>query len=349
MFESLEEKKLHLRTFFAPCSCKCDFCCYSQLSCNKQISIEAYEQILKKFSHLYEDTGIEVDNFIYNSIEYPMLHEQIRLSKALGYPYQNCLVMNMNGTKIRKGDELREWCGYLKRIGITTGVFSFLGTQEQHDCYVSHKGYYTYLINCAKQLKELGIKVRAHIFLRKEILRELPVLIPALDQVFDHVMVLFMEYLGSAKQMLSSFVDVDDYDTLFDLLKNYMNTTYINRYKSEAEWIQMALNGTFPKMKYTEYVLFITSDNVDRILGNDTVTILNWFRQKNARILGLLPPIDRIALAYGNPDSKILYDNRDILRKWMDAMFEAEGLDKSLLYSDTSSSVEWKSHERLLT
>lgn len=345
----LEERKLHIRVFLAPCSCRCRFCCYGQYNRSKRISFAQYTQVLQKFSNLKQTHGIEPCCFVYNSLEYPELPEQIRLSKELGYPYENVLNMNINGTKIRHGVDLEQWVLHLKELGAVSGMLSFFGLEETHDAFSGRKGYFCYLKECSDQLRKQGIRSVGQIFLHRGMLHEVQLLAEHLKAHCDEVRFLLMEYLGNAKNMLSEFLTQQDFDNLPDSVRAAIPSAYRQKLKTEKEWVSLAQQQRFPSMRFAEYVLFLTPENIDWVLQNDVDTILDWFREKNRRLQDSIPSMEALASQYGDVDNLALYDCRDVLRKWLDQYYQAEGLDSSLLYTDVGCSVEWKAFERLLS
>ena len=57
----LKEDKFHIRVFFAPCACRCRFCCLGDYPKDKRISFENYAKVMKKYATVIYNGTIRLD------------------------------------------------------------------------------------------------------------------------------------------------------------------------------------------------------------------------------------------------------------------------------------------------
>lgn len=343
----LKEDKFHVRAFFAPCACRCKFCCLGDYSHNKRITFEDYENVMYKFANIQSEYGMRLRSFIYNCPEHDYIAKQIALYASLPMERSEYTQLDLNGTRIKSSKEIETWIDYLIKSGIEKIAFSWFGCEETHDEFVHRKGYFSYLKKCAQIAKSKGIPVISKVFLHKKIIKEIAPLLAELDTFSTSIIVAFMEYSGNAKYMEHDFLTGDDFTSLLPSIKGHMKPSYISKFKTEREWIDLAKNALFPQFNIVDYVLYIDSDNIATILKADVSDIIQSFREMNSTFQNSFGTIAELASVYGNTQCEILYECRDILRKWLDKYYDDKQLNKTQLFSFTHNSVEWKVYERL--
>lgn len=343
----LKEDKFHVRAFFAPCACRCKFCCLGDYSHNKRITFEDYENVMHKFANIQSEYGMRLRSFIYNCPEHDYVAKQIALYDSLPMERSEYTQLDLNGTRIKNSKEIETWIDYLIKSGIEKIAFSWFGCEETHDEFVHRKGYFSYLKECAQIAKNKGIPVISKVFLHKKIIKEIAPLLAELDTFSTSIIVAFMEYSGNAKYMEHDFLTGDDFTSLLPSIKGHMKPSYISKFKTEREWIDLAKNALFPQFNIVDYVLYIDSDNIATILKANVSDIMQSFREMNSTFQNSFGTIAELASVYGNTQCEILYECRDILRKWLDKYYDDKQLNKTQLFSFTHSSVEWKVYERL--
>lgn len=343
----VREDKFHIRAYFAPCACQCRFCCLGEYPKNKMISFDDYEKVLKKFSEIQQNYNMRLRSFIYNCVEHPFLERQIRLYDTLTMERQEYTQIDLNGTKPKTQIEIQEWFDKLICAGVEKVAFSWFGNENMHDTFVNHKGYFNYLKNCAIEARRRNLEVISKVFLHRDIISELEVLLDDIKEVSDVIVCAFMEYSGSAKNMQEQFLTMNDLEGLSEKVKRYIETSYVKKFKPEKEWIDLSLNGKFPEFNIVDYILYIDADNLQYILNSSVEDIMQDFRKMNEKFQDMIESIEKLALEYGDDKCSVLYECRDVLRKWLDLYFEDKDLDKNCLFSFTHNSVEWKVYERL--
>lgn len=227
------------------------------------------------------------------------------------------------------------------------GTTIMLNTMTEAVASLDTKGYCSYLKRCANEARKRKIPVISKIFLHREILGEIDSVIDEVAQFSDVIICAFMEYSGNAKDMENDFLTIDDYDGLSDRVKEYIGASYLKKFKTEKEWIELSNKGNFPQFNIVDYVLYVDADNINKILTMSNDEIIEEFRKMNKDFQASFGEISELSEQYGDDNCEILYECRDILRKWLDKYYLDHNLDKGKLFSFTNSSVECKVYERL--
>lgn len=343
----LREDKFHVRTFLAPCVCRCKFCCLGKFPKNARISFDDYEEVLKKFKDIGQTHNMRLRSFIYNCVEHDYLDRQIKLYDSLQMEKNEYLQIDLNGTRIKRTSEIKEWLNYLQECGVKKVAFSWFGLERKHDEFVGINGYFNYLIECMKEAKKKKIYVVSKVFLYKEILNEVDKLINLIEKYSDTIICALMEYSGNAKIMTDQFINEKDYNNISENTKKHISKDYINKFKSEKRWINEIITNKKSLFKIVDYVLYIDVNNIKQIKKKSVDEIINNFRKMDKDFQHSFESVEYLANNYGDKECDILYEYRDIVRKWLDKHFEKNHLDKEMLFGFTKNSVEWKVYERL--
>ena len=346
MYMDLREDKFHLRAYFAPCSCHCKFCCLGNYPKEKRITFDDYERVMYKFENMEQLYSMRLRSFIYNCAEHPYVKRQIELYNSLPMVEEEYTQLDLNGTKKKTLHEISNWFYALVDAGIRKVAFSWFGCSATHDKFVNCPGYYEYLIACANEARKRSIPVISKVFLHKGILGELDSLIDELRGFSNQVVLAFMEYAGNAKEMLDEFITEDNLNTN-PVILSLMNSNYLNKFKTEKEWTRLAIDGYFPKFNIVDYILYLDADNIENVMKTPVDDIINKFRIMNKEFMESFSSAKELAERYGDSNSTILLECRDVLRKWLDLHYEAAKLNEDKLFSFTNNSVEIKVHERL--
>ena len=151
---TLREDKFHIRVFFAPCSCKCKFCCLGDFPQTKQISFDDYEKVMRKFIEVSTVYGMKLKSFIYNCPNHKYISQQISLYDSLQMERNEYTQLDLNGTRIKNTEEISSWFDELQNAGIEKVAFSWFGLEKNHDTFVKKNGYFSYLNSCALEAKK---------------------------------------------------------------------------------------------------------------------------------------------------------------------------------------------------
>ncbi len=343
----LKEDKFHVRVYFAPCSCSCNFCCLGEYPKNLRITFEDYEEVLKKFENINKTHNMRLRSFIYNCAEHEYLERQIKLYNSLPMEKNEYLQLDLNGTKIKNESEIEKWFDYLQKCGIQKVAFSWFGLEDKHDKFVNRKGYFKYLSNCVAEANKRNIPVVSKVFLYKGILNEVDELINWLEKNSTTIICALMEYSGKAKKLEDKFITENDYSKISEKVKKYVGVEYIKKFKSERKWIEEIEKENAPKFNIVDYILYLDSNNIERIKKMTVDEIIDEFRKMDISFQNTFESVNQLAKECGNKECEILYEYRDVIRKWLDIYFEKNNIGKENLFSFTKNSVEWKVYERL--
>jgi len=291
---------------------------------------------------------MRLGSYIFNTIEHPNLGRQIALFKELDIMNENDYTcFDINGTCIKSTDEIIKWFETLKTDGMKKVAFSWFGLEKTHDGFVNYSGCYNYLIKCAEYANKLDIPVISKVYFHNGILNEVMELVSILEGFSTRIITAFMEHNGRGKKIEPSFLTENEYRALPDQIKKMFRPSYLKKFKTEMEWIEFAENDRFPEFTIVDYVIYLYADNIDYYLNAGVDEVVDSFRKYNDRFQKSVGNISDLAKNYGNKESLILYECRDVLRKWLDRFYEKHNFNTSDLFSYTTNSVEWKVYERL--
>lgn len=334
----LKDYQITINGSVSRCHCRCKHCALcSGDEKIKEVPFEKLKQLALKFQGFKERYGIDASLCVYNSSEYVELSEAMEVDEKISFSsgYQN-----LNGTKIRKGTELKEWVSYLKACGVTNANLSWFGESEFHDEFANRKGYFEYLINLAIELKSAGIPWNNTVFLLKNSIGQLEQLTNRLKVFGENIHYALFDYRGNGKTMLDEFLTEKDKAILPEFI---FKTNLFNRNRPENEWIEMIQKNEQPNLSKRMLFLVATPDNIDRYIQMTVENILDMFHDIDYKLQSSIPSIKFLSEAYGNKDNTILTDFRSIIWKWIDMHFNNNPqLDKSLLFSDLYTSVMWR-------
>lgn len=334
----LKDYQITINGFVSRCHCKCKHC----LLCSgdekiKEVPFEKLKKLALKFDGFKEKYNIDASLCVYNCSEYPELPEAMKVDEKISFHsgYQN-----LNGTKVRKGTELKEWVNYLKACGVKNANLSWFGEEEFHDEFANRKGYFEYLINLANELKVAGIPWNNTVFLLKSSIGQLEQLTDRLKVFGENIHYSLLDYRGNGKNLLHEFLTEEDKATLPEFI---LKTNLFNRNRPEYEWVKMIEKDQYPKLSKRMFFLVATPDNIDQYIQMSVEEILHMFHNIDNRLQSSIPSIEFLSKTYGNKENTILSDFRSVLWKWTDMYFdENPQLDKKLLFSDLHTGVMWR-------
>lgn len=334
----LKDFQITINGFVSRCHCKCKHC----LLCSgderiQQVTFEKLRQLALKFDGFKEKYKIDAAICVYNCAEYPELYDAMEVNKRISFysGYQS-----LNGTKIRKGAELKEWVSYLKACGVKNANLSWFGEEEFHDEFANRKGYFQYLMNLANELKSAGIAWNNTVFLLKSSIGQLEQLTNRLKIFGENIHYSLLDYRGNGKSMLHEFLKEEDKAML---PKFIFNTNLFKRNRPEYEWIKMIQKNEYPKLSKRMLFLVATPANIDSYMKMTVEEIMNMFYDIDYRLQSSIPSIKFLSDTCGNKENSTLIDFRSILWKWTDLYFDENlQLDKTLLFSDLHTGVMWR-------
>lgn len=334
----LKDYQITINGFVSRCHCKCKHCLlHSGDEKIKEVPFEKLKQLALKFRGFKEKYEIDSGLAVYNCSEYPELGEAMKVNEEISFysGYQN-----LNGTKIRKGAELKQWVNYLKACGVKNANLSWFGESEFHDEFANRKGYFEYLMNLAHELKSAGIAWNNTVFLFKSSIGQLESLTNKLKLFGENIHYALLDYRGNGKDMLNEFLTEKDKAMLPEFI---FNTNLFNRNRPEYEWINLIEKNEHPKLSKRMLFLVAAPDNIDSYMQMTVEEILSMFHDMDYKLQSSIPSIKFLSDTYGDKKSTMLFDFRSILWKWTDMYFDnSPQLDKSLLFSDLHTSIMWR-------
>lgn len=348
MWEELPVRQLHFRTHLSNCSCKCRFCCLGECS-YKDIAFKDYARVIKRFVPYCKSHNIRLRSYVYNSLEYKELEEHLKLCQQIGMPDGQCSYFDINGTRVRSGEELASFIKNLKHLGMKSAGITWFGLRSYHDAFVNRIGYFDYLERAAVALRESGIRVKGKLFLTPAMLSDSLELLEYVETLSDVVQFGMVEYTGFAKDDEALFLKEEDFKSLPDRVKFLFGESFSETFRSEKEWVGLVAEGKAPRFTHRDLIIYVDGDNIDGLLNGCVEEEICRLNDLDKRLRGACGSLEEIARTFGDRESRVLLEWRDVVRKWLASCYRYKGYSEDDLFSLTKSSVEWKINEMLYT
>ena len=332
---------INIAGYVAPCHCKCNHCL---LGCGENIlskvDYNKFREVALKFKDWKIDHNIEVCFYPYNCAEFEEYKDSIDVNRQLDF--QAWWYMNINGTEMRCGKELENWLDGLFKHGISCINISWFGDETFHDAFVNRKGYFGYLFEVLETAGRIGLTVNNMLYLLKSNLSMLYDLYNKLNCVSKKSGKYFslLDYLGSSRKRMNEFISLENYEALPDFIKNTISR---NKYKTEAEWLDIINTNRFVPPTKRVVNIMVTPENVDELLQLTAGEIVGRAHSIDIKLQAAIPGFKYLADNYGSSSSNILFDFRSLIWYLTEKHFNANpSLDKSLMYNPTAISCMWK-------
>jgi hypothetical protein len=301
-----------------PCHCRCRHCSLRSGERLSQVSFERAQGIAERFLAWRDDQGnpdLAVEFVGAYSCELPCSMRSIEFRSRHGT--STAPVILTNGMRIRSDAEMREMLLRFKKAGITDVGLTFYGTGETHDHFAARPGDFDYLLGMARAAGECELKRAEAIFLHEGALNDLPSLLATLDQIpgARHCSICTWDYRGRAKWLEEERIRASQVEALPEEIRRLIN---LERYRSEAEWLQRIAQGAIPAKTARWYFIAVWEDNVERLESVPCQALIGEIRDADDAFHRAIPPLPVLAERYGDKGGDRLYALRDLEWKWTD-------------------------------
>ena len=260
-------------------------------------------------------SSISIDFVVGYSYDFPELTEYIEFYRQWGMTASHCL--QVNGIQRRSGDELKRFLDALRGAGVRQIGMSFYGVGKSHDEFARRDGDFDFLVNIARTLANCGMQRFETIFLRKGTTQEIPALLAQLDSIpgCNRRYLLPWDYRGRGKSLEEERPDLRDIEPLPEEVSRLINR---DRYRSEAEWLDMIESGGVPEKKYRHFFVSIWEENIKELETEDCDVVLVRLRRADDAFNESVPSLVTLADSFGQEDDQRIYALRDLEWKWQD-------------------------------
>lgn len=301
-----------------PCRCRCRHCSLRTGERLTRVAFERAQGIAERFLEWQDaqgSSGLAVEFVGGYTYELPWSMRFVDFHSRHGT--STAPVILTNGMRIRSDSEMREMLLRFKEAGMTDVGLTFYGTGRTHDRWAGRKSDFEYLLAMARAARECEMKRAEAIFVHQGNLDELPNLLAMLDQIpgARHCSVCTWDYRGRGKSLEQERITASQVEALPEEIRRLIN---LERYRSEAEWLERIAQGAIPAKTARWYFIGVWEDNVERLESVPCEALTAAIRDADDAFHRAIPPLPVLAERYGDKGGDRLYALRDLEWKWTD-------------------------------
>ncbi|MHB1484118.1 MAG: hypothetical protein ACYCYI_05595 [Saccharofermentanales bacterium] len=319
----MESISIGIQNLCVRCGCACKYCLLQ--SCKTSEGIEYFRG--KKLAERFIEWGKskQLNQLPYYCIgfcaEYPELYDNISFNKSIGF--MGASFLQCNGIKIRSKSETDEFVAKLKFAGIKMIDTTFFGNEKYHDQFAARNGDYKFMLQLSKSAVENGIACIPSIPITEENKYMIDDLLDVLSKIvdFNNLHPFLPDYRGRGYLLEDARLTAKSYELLSEKVKS---SIYINRYKTESEWLS---ESELPE--YTKRALTITlrEDNIDMFENMSCDEIIAYVEKLDHDYYNTIPTINEFAKMYGDQNNTKLYRLRDLFWMWQKRYIKDNNID----------------------
>lgn len=310
-----------LETLCVPCANRCRYCLLSWDG--RPVGADWAESrtaALRMRDWLAENRPeVRFDLSFGYSMEHPRLLSALDFLNSIGSVQGRML--QMDGMRLREGEELASFLRGIKAHGAEHLNFTFYGTEDYHDRFAGRRGDFAGLVRCAEAAAKLGFGVSVGMPLSLESAVLAPEVVSLLrSKGIENIRLFVPHSEGRGKALDPVRLTLQAFNALPGELQALMNREV---YRTEAEW----LRSGFPEETRRTLIISLTAENIKRHLTAPVDELIAEAEAPDEAYYAALPPADELALLYGDAESERLYSRRDLLDKYRKRYIKENGLE----------------------
>ncbi len=298
---------INVMSLCVPCENRCRYCLLSWDGKLLGADYDRCERYAEGFWNWLKENRPEISfQFYYGyAMEHPHLTDAIDFARRIGSAGGEFL--QLDGLKFRNQEELTQWLQSIQAHGIRTIDLTFYGTQAYHDRFAGRNGDFQYMLNILGQANALGLDVNISIPITNENADQMEQLLDIFDGFTIHNLRIFVPHReGRGASLENIRLTAPQLEKLSARVRSHINNI---RYKSEGQWIR---EGVFATPQKRMLGLSLTPGNIaffENLPYADAITYLEKLDDDYYRTM---PTLEKLAQRYGDPDSKKIFDQRDL-------------------------------------
>ena len=301
----VETTSLNVLNLCVPCYNRCRYCL---LSWDGECLGIDYQRSLAYAQRLYDwlKTAHPDIRFVYYfgySMEHPDLPEAIRFLQKTNSPGGEFL--QLDGMKMRTGEELQALFATLKGSGIKLVDFTFYGTREYHDRFAGRKGDFSLMMDSLAVALDKGLEVEVGIPVTKENLGQLDELLALLPEEQIRIFLFTPHSGGRGIHLLDSKITLDDYEAMSLKAKSYFSR---KKNRTALEWMESEISPVSRRV----LTLSLLPGNIDRLEGQSFEETLKELEKLDEDYYSRIPDFSGLLDRYADPKDRRLYSKKDL-------------------------------------
>ncbi|MDR1085013.1 MAG: radical SAM protein [Deltaproteobacteria bacterium] len=320
MAESLCFKGLTVMRVTTPCANHCRFCSAGTKIVHN-IPFDRYEAVVERFLNWRDHQNL-VDFPIapvqlYSLAQMPPDHLRRRFELCRRGGYEP-LPLQINGLGFRPDDELRCLLIEKKEAGFKQISLTFAGPSEMHDLWCGRKGEFDFLVRIAVICGEIGFPRLEKLFLTESSWTRLPELMDFLDRISGEVIreIHTLSYVGWAKFLEKERIHESTNEALPERVRKLAK---LDGLKTEREWFSIIDQGHIDQEVLNVSIMIrLQENNLEWIEETDCEEVVEELKFRRQEAWSVLPPLYRLASAYGDRNNDCLYRLSELRHLWLD-------------------------------
>lgn len=262
----------------------------------------------------------------------PMAHPDIadiwQLIASMPRTQRSVEVVATNGSRIARAKDYRDLLKKMKDAGLKTIQLSPYGLESTHDWFASREGAFQDLMSAAKRGVDVGLMINWQYFFHKKNVNELQELVNYGREITKNgkseESISIVSPAGRGREIENLRPDSDDLQKLPEEIRRIK---FLPDYRSEAEWIEEAINGRMENLlqeyyqeirerEYPELFFHFDKQNINRV----SEIIAESRHRKKTKKLGediSEPDLKWLARKYGDKENRALYKASIMRNKWL--------------------------------
>lgn len=297
---------INVMNLCVPCENRCRYCLLSYDGKTHGVDYKRSEAYAKHFYEWLRENQPDL-SFLFGfgySMEHPELLSAIDFCRSIGSASGEFL--QFDGMKFRTDEELDTLLRQLQAHGIKLIDLTFYGTENYHDRFAARAGDYRLMMRTLNRANEVGLDVTISIPITQENADQMDALILELEQYHTKRISCFIPHSEGRGRLLDSVrFSADDYEKLSEDVRGRINW---NRFKTEAAW----LCSGFPNVEKRVLTVTLTPENISFFESQSFAETIAYLEKLDDDYYATIPPIEELAIRYGNPEGNRYYSARDL-------------------------------------
>ena len=303
----MKTESVLLQNLCVPCRCHCRYCLLSWAGQPVGIPWKrstAFALGLKEW--LGENQPELRFDFAFGySMEHPDLKNALRFLREIGSPQAE--FFQCDGMRMRTAEECEALASLLAEAGVKHLNFTFYGLEPYHDRFAGRKGDFALLLRMIRAASEAGLSVSAGIPLTLENVDQAETLLRLLRESGCGRLVLFIPHEEGRGLSLAPIRLTEP--ALSALPGESLALLNRRVYRTERDWVT---GQAFQPETRRSLLLSLRADNIDRYEAMDYGTLLAEAEALDDAYYAAFPSFPELAERYGDPESLLLYRQRDL-------------------------------------
>ena len=304
----MQTSSILMQTLCVPCACRCRYCLLSWDGHTAGADWDRSVRFARGFQDWLKQNRPDLSfsfSFGY-SMEHPDLKGALRTLREIGSPQASYL--QCDGLRMRTEEECKEFAGMLRAEGVQALNFTIYGERAYHDRFAGRCGDFDLLLRLMNAAGREGMEISAGVPLTADNLSQVSELIPFLESLpaAPHIFLFIPHGEGRGAKLQPFRLKEEAFLALPDHVRALLNRSL---FRPEREWIE---GGFYQEETQRTLILSLQAQCMARYEAMTPADLIREAEELDDAYYRAFPPFQELALRYGDPESTLLYRQRDL-------------------------------------